>query len=228
MGNRSRHASADKAWLIAHYKQLVTTKPAGPDELPLGRAVFAKTCQQCHTLFGVGNKVGPELTGSNRADLNYLLSNVLDPSAVMAREYIPTVIVTTGGRVITGLVREQTKNAVTVVTANETVVVPRDEIDEEKAGDKSMMPEDLLKPLSDVEVRALVAYLASPQQTAMLATKDNLPTFFNGKDLAGWVGNPELWRVEKGELVGTSKGLARNEFLVNQLVMGLHQLTVIK
>ncbi len=221
-----RDTPAEKAQLIAHYKQLVTAKPVEPGELPLGRAVFAKTCQQCHTLFGSGNKVGPELTGSNRADLNYLLSNVLDPSAVMAREYIPTVIVTTGGRVITGLVREQTKNAVTVVTANETVVVPRDEIDEEKPGDKSMMPEDLLKPLSDAEVRALVAYLASPRQTAMLATKDNLPMFFNGRDLAGWEGNPELWRVEKGELVGTSKGLARNEFLVNQLVMGDFRLSV--
>lgn len=221
-----RDTPADKAKLIAHYKQLVASKPVEPAELPLGRAVFAKVCQQCHTLFGTGNKVGPELTGSNRADLNYLLSNVLDPSAVMAREYIPTVIVTTGGRVITGLVKEQTKNAVTVVTANETVVIPRDEIDEEKPGDKSMMPDDLLKPLSDTEVRALVAYLASPRQTALLATKDNLPQFFNGKDLAGWEGNPELWRVDKGEIVGTSKGLARNEFLVNHLVMGDFRLSV--
>jgi putative heme-binding domain-containing protein len=166
------------------------------------------------------------LTGSNRADLNYLLSNVLDPSAVMAREYIPTVIVTTGGRVITGLVREETKNALTVVTANETVVVPRDEVEEQKLGDKSMMPDDLLKPLSDSEVRALVAYLASPRQVAVLATPDNLPTFFNGKDLAGWEGNPELWRVENGEIVGTSKGLARNEFLVNHLLLGDFRLSL--
>ena len=117
-----RDTPEDKAKLIAHYKQLVACacRP-NPDDLPLGRAVFAKTCQQCHTLFGVGGKVGPELTGSNRADLNYLLSNVLDPSAVMAREYIPTVIVTTGGRVITGLVTKQTNNALTIVTANETV-----------------------------------------------------------------------------------------------------------
>jgi putative heme-binding domain-containing protein len=214
-----RDSPEDKARLITHYRRLVLSQPPTPDELPLGRAVFAKTCQQCHTLFGVGNKIGPELTGSNRADLNYLLSNVLDPSAVMAREYIPTVVVTTGGRVITGLIREETQAALTLVTANETVVLPKEEIDERKAGDKSMMPDDLLKPLSDAEVRALVAYLASPKQTPLLATKDSVSLFFNGKDLTGWQGNPDLWKVENGEIVGTSHGLKRNEFLVNQLTL---------
>ena len=221
-----RDTPADKAKLIAHYTKLIGAQHVHPDELPLGRAVFAKTCQQCHTLFGVGNKIGPELTDSNRADLAYLLSNVLDPSAVMAREYIPAVIVTTGGRVITGLIREETKAAVTLVTANETVIVPRDEIEEQKPGDKSMMPDDLLKPLSDVEVRALVAYLASPKQTALLATRENVIGFFNGKDLTGWQGNAELWRVENGEIIGTSQGLKRNEFLINQLTMADFRLRV--
>jgi len=221
-----RDTPEDRAKLIAHYRQLVTSQPALPDELPLGRAVFAKTCAQCHTLFGTGSKVGPELTGSNRADLTYLLSNVIDPSAVMAREYIPTVIVTTGGRVITGLIKEQTKNAITLITANETVIVPRDEIEEQKQGDKSMMPDDLLKPLSDAEVRALVGYLASPKQTPLQATRDNLVGFFNGKDLTGWEGNPDLWRVENGEIVGTSKGLARNEFLVSSLQLADFRLSV--
>ena len=221
-----RDTPEDKAKLIAHYKQLVASLPANPDDLPLGRAVYAKTCQQCHTLFGTGGKVGPELTGSNRADLAYLLSNVLDPSAVMAREYIPIVIVTTGGRVITGLVKEQTNSALTIVTANETVIIPRDEIEEQKQGDKSMMPDDLLKPLSDAEARALIAYLANPRQTPLLATAENLAGFFNGKDLTGWDGNPDLWRVENGEIVGTSKGLSRNEFLVNQVLLADFRLSL--
>jgi putative membrane-bound dehydrogenase-like protein len=221
-----RDSPEDKAKLIAHYTRLIRSQPVSPEELPLGRAMFVKTCQQCHTLFGVGNKIGPELTGSNRADLSYILSNVLDPSAVMAKEYIPIVVVTTGGRVITGLIRSETSTALTIATANETVVVPRDEIEEQKQGDKSMMPDDLLKPLSDDEVRALVAYLASPRQAPLLATRDNVTTFFNGKDLTGWQGNPELWRVEDGEIIGTSTGLKRNEFLVNHLTMGDFRLKV--
>ncbi len=68
--------------LIAATKAKLTSRPRQAPDPSLGRAVFAKTCQQCHTLFGVGRKVGPELTGSNRADLDYLLSNVLDPAAL--------------------------------------------------------------------------------------------------------------------------------------------------
>ena len=52
--------------------------------------MFAKTCQQCHTLYGVGGKVGPDITGSNRANLDYLLENILDPSAVIPNEYKAT------------------------------------------------------------------------------------------------------------------------------------------
>ncbi|MFN0054940.1 MAG: PVC-type heme-binding CxxCH protein [Planctomycetales bacterium] len=221
-----RDSPEDKARLIAEYTQRLRTDRASPEELPLGRAVFAKVCQQCHTLFGSGGKVGPELTGSNRGNLDYLLSNVLDPSAVMGKDYIPHVIETAAGRVITGLVKEETQNAVTVVTANETIVIPRDEIDSMVQGEKSMMPDDLLKALSEAEVRALVGYLAAPRQVPMQATLDNVATFFNGKDLDGWQGNPELWRVENGEIVGTSQGLRRNEFLSNHLLLGDFRLSL--
>ena len=69
-----------------------------------------------------------------------------------------------------------------------------------------MMPDDLLKPLSEAEVRALVAYLQHPTQVPMLATADNAKDLFNGKDLTGWDGDPKLWSVENGEIVGKSPG----------------------
>ncbi|MCY2962156.1 MAG: DUF1080 domain-containing protein [Planctomycetota bacterium] len=147
------------------------------------------------------------------------MSNVIDPSAVLAREYTPRIIETTSGRVLTGLVKEETAQALTIVTANETIVLPKDEIEEMKPSDKSMMPDDLLKPLTEDDVRALAAYLASPKQVALLGTPDTIAAFFNGKDLAGWQGNPELWRVEGGEIVGKSGGLKRNEFLTSQMIL---------
>ncbi len=212
-----RDSPAETAKLIVRYKQLVTSRPAPESELSAGRAVFAKVCQQCHTLFDAGGKVGPELTGSNRRDLDYLLSNIIDPSAVMAKEYIPSLITTKAGRVITGIVKEQTGNALTVVTATETVVIPRDEVESNTPGDKSMMPDDLLKPLKDDEVRALVAYLGSSRQVPLPANADNAKTFFNGKDLSGWHGDRMLWSVEKGEIVGKSRGIKKNEFLIGEL-----------
>ena len=74
--------------LIAQYKAMLTPEPGKPEDRSQGRAVFAKVCQQCHTLFGVGGQVGPDLTGSNRADLDYILSNVLDPSALIGKDYL--------------------------------------------------------------------------------------------------------------------------------------------
>ena len=90
-----------------------------------GRVMFAKTCMQCHMMFDAGGKVGPELTGANRQDLDYLLSNILDPSAVMAKEYQATTIRTKSDRVVTGLLKSEDNNAVTLQTENDTLIIPK-------------------------------------------------------------------------------------------------------
>jgi hypothetical protein len=90
-----------------------------------------------------------------------------------------------------------------------------------------MMPEDILKPLGEDDVRALVAYLASPAQVPLAATAENAKTLFNGRDLAGWTGDPSLWSVENGEIVGrTTTGLKKNEFLVSDLTARNFRLTL--
>jgi putative membrane-bound dehydrogenase-like protein len=167
-----RESSADKAKLIAQYKKLLQSPAKVAPDMSLGRAVFARTCQQCHTLYGVGGKVGPDITGSDRSNLDYLLSNILDPSAVIAKEYTATVVVTRDGRVITGIIRDSDKNALTLQTANELVVVPHAEIEEKQTSEQSMMPEDLLKALSEHEVRSLVAYLQGKQQVPEVRSAD--------------------------------------------------------
>ncbi len=195
-------------------------------DLSHGRAVFQKTCAQCHTLFDAGGKIGPELTGSNRADIVYLLSNVLDPSAVMAKEYAPSIVELADGRVLTGIVRQQENGAYLIQTANEEVLVPKEDVEFMEASDTSMMPDDLISQLQFEEVRALVAYLQNPKQVPMLASADNVAGFFNGQDLTGWKGNADLWSVENGEIVGRSSGLDRNEFLRSDLMAGDFDLTL--
>ena len=86
-----RTTPADRARLIADWKRKLNA-PAPPADLALGRRLFAKTCMQCHTLYGVGGKVGPDITGSNRGNLDYLLENILDPSAVIPNDYKATLI----------------------------------------------------------------------------------------------------------------------------------------
>jgi hypothetical protein len=75
-------------------------------------------------------------------------------------------------------------------------------------------------------VQSLIAYLQSPAQVPVLATADNAKDLFNGKDLTGWVGNTKLWRVEKGEIVGKSPGIGRNEFLRSEMTATDFKLTV--
>jgi putative membrane-bound dehydrogenase-like protein len=212
-----RSTPADKAELMATLKGKINSTPSTPPDPMLGRAVFTKTCGQCHTLYGVGAKIGPDLTGSNRGDVDYLLSNVVDPSAIMAKEYQPTIIITVDGRVVTGIVTKEDDKSLTIQTATEVEVLPLDEIDERELSEASMMPDDQLRQFSEHETLSLFAYLMGKSQVPMLATKDNAATLFNDRDLTGWNGDAELWAVEEGEIVGRSPGIAHNSFLVSDL-----------
>ena len=221
-----RETAEDKLKLIADIKALVASDQYPPADPELGRAVFARTCMKCHTLYGVGNKIGPDLTGSNRANIEYLLSNIVDPSAVMAKEYRPTVVATIDGRVINGLIRSENRNSLTLQTADALVVVPKDEIEERAESQQSMMPDGQLKQLPPHEVRSLIAYLQGKQQTPMLADRQNATTIFNGRDLTGWNGTEGLWFVENGELVGRTDGLKQNEWIVSDLSVEDFHLTL--
>lgn len=221
-----RETAADRLQLITHYKSLLNSPPQLASDLQLGRAVFAKTCQQCHSLFATGGKIGPDLTGSNRANLDYLLSNVIDPSAVMAKDYQPTILLLASGRVVTGLIKEETPAALVVQTAQELLTIAKADIEEQQQSPKSMMPDDLLRPLSQHEVRSLVAYLASPGQTPQLATRESAAELKFAPGLPGWRGDSALWSVENGELVGKTAGLKKNEFLVSELSLGDFRLSV--
>ncbi len=221
-----RETSGDRVKLIAEAKTNLLKKPNQTPDVNLGRAMFAKTCQQCHVLFGTGGNVGPELTGSNRGDLDYLLSNVYDPSALIGKDYLAHVVATKDGRVLTGIIRSEDKDAITLVTANESLTIPKPEVEDRKPSETSMMPEGLWATLNDHEIRSLVAYLASPSQVSMLATPENIKGLFNGQNLQGWDGDPKLWKVENGEIVGKTTGLAHNAFLRSDLSLADFHLTV--
>ena len=155
----ARETGEDKAREIARYRGMVDSSP--PGDPAHGKEIFARTCQQCHTLFGIGGKVGPDLTGSDRSNLYYILQNVIDPNAVIPNAYRTSTLETKDDRVITGIVTKEDAAAVTIVTANETLVIPKGDVQSLKQGQISMMPEGLIQSMSDVDVRDLVAYLKS-------------------------------------------------------------------
>ena len=166
-----RPASEQKTVLLKKYKASLTPEYLKKANLPRGRLLYQKTCAACHRLFEEGGNIGPELTGSQRSNLDYVLENMLDPSAIVAKDYQVTMLATTNGRVISGIIKKENDKAVTVQTQNELIVLPREDVENRKLSPLSIMPEGQLDPLSMSEVRDLVAYLASPVQVPLPAGK---------------------------------------------------------
>ncbi|MCU0703264.1 MAG: c-type cytochrome [Fimbriiglobus sp.] len=146
---------------IAEYKNKLTADDIAKGDATRGKVLFAKTCGTCHKLFGEGQAVGPELTGSQRANLDYLLENVIDPNAVVPFDYKMTQFYLKDGRQLSGLVKGETPQTVTVRTVNEEVVLSKADIDERKGTNNSVMPEGLFDALKPDELRDLLKYLMS-------------------------------------------------------------------
>ncbi len=176
-----------------------------------GRFVFNKTCSACHTLFGEGGKIGPDLTGSNRANLDYILENILDPSAVLGKDYRMTLIETVDGRIVSGLVTLETDSAVTLQTINDKIVIAKEDIEDRRLSVQSMMPEGLLEPLSPIETKNLVAYLASPSQVTL---KGPRPQFDAKGNVAGAIEGESIKVV--GKTGGQAKAQPMGNFAKDQ------------
>ncbi|MCH1440078.1 MAG: c-type cytochrome, partial [Rubripirellula sp.] len=134
------------------------------DEAQLGNGhrLFQKLCQNCHRLFGEGEQIGPDLTGSNRNNIDYLLSNVVDPSGIVSKDYRMTILLTTDNRVFNGLVTDETDRTISLQTATEKLSFDKEKIQSQKVTEKSPMPDGLLDALSIDEIRDLFHYLQQP------------------------------------------------------------------
>jgi len=162
-----RRTSREKQAQLNKYKADLGPDKLEDADLVNGRIVFARTCMKCHRLYGEGGQIGPDLTGSNRANLDYVLENALDPSAVIGKDYRLTNFVTVDGRLISGMVVEEAPQTVTVQTVNQRVTLDRNDIELAKQSDVSMMPEGQLEKLKPHDVRDLVAYLATKDQVPL-------------------------------------------------------------
>lgn len=160
----AKPSSAERAKQIAEMKQAVLTGDLETARAGRGRTIFIKSCATCHTLFGEGRQVGPDLTGAQRTDLDYVLINVMDPSALVGHAYRVTVVELKDGRVINGIVKAEDTNTVTLQTATDRIVVATQDIESRQQQPVSMMPEGLLNRMTIDDVRDLVKYLGSPHQ----------------------------------------------------------------
>ena len=156
-----RRSPAERVRQIKDLEKRLDPSRIATANLFRGRELYQRNCASCHKLFGEGKSVGPELTGSNRRDLHYLVSNIIDPSAAVPADFRLSNLLTTDGRVISGTITRQTESSVTIQTATETVEVLSEDIETIKLTANSLMPDGLLDNLSQQQTQDLFAWLMS-------------------------------------------------------------------
>ncbi len=182
----SREPAADKRALVARLKAGLTPETLRAADLGKGRVVYANLCAACHTLYGQGGQIGPDLTGSGRDNIDYLLENIADPSAVVSADFRLNLVTLRDGRTLSGFVAGTTPRTLTIRTMTEAVTVEHAEITARQELPQSLMPEGLLEAISSDQTRDLVAYLMHQGQVplpnaASPQTKDQGPETRNSE-----------------------------------------------
>lgn len=155
---------ATSAELQTEIDRLAAKVRSGPGNPLAGQELFTKKCATCHTLFAQGGRVGPDLTTAKRDDLAAMLLTIVNPSAEIREGYGSYLVATADGRALAGILMDQDPQVVVLRGSDgRDLAIPRAEIEEMQASRTSLMPEGLLKDLSDKEVRDLFAFLRSTQ-----------------------------------------------------------------
>ena len=157
-GPIEQEPSLEKAY--SKYQRMITEKAVATANPVKGEAVFQRTCGSCHKMFGKGGNIGPDLTGSNRANLDYLLHNVLNPSGEIQDDYKLVVVTTRDGRTYSGNVVSENERQLTLrVVGQDAVIVNKSAIQSREVMPMSLMPVGLFDALSEAEVLDLVKYM---------------------------------------------------------------------
>ena len=163
----SRSSSVAKLDEIKKYKRIVGMGNSDLSNLSNGRVMFNRVCASCHKLYGEGGELGPDLTGSDRKNLHYVLSNVIDPNAEIPNDYRTAIIRMKDNRVLIGVVRSREPKRITVVTPSEVIFLPKRDVAKIDAQNYSIMPEGLIRLFKDQELRDLISYLGGDGQVPL-------------------------------------------------------------
>jgi putative membrane-bound dehydrogenase-like protein len=161
--------SADSEAAFAKFNTILAGDALAGGDPRKGREVFNSTCFACHQMYGEGGTVGPDLTGANRTDIDYLLSNIVTPSDIIQDEYKMTMIFTEDGQVYSGIIEGEDDRQLQLRIANvdEPLTIAKSQITDRETTALSMMPEGLMDYLSDQEVIDLFAYLGTLEPVLM-------------------------------------------------------------
>ncbi len=173
----SLHKDADiDAAIDKHWKGLLVTGPTpekkkeaerikavlktGLGDANKGKLQFTGRCAICHTLFGEGGKISPDLTGYDRSNADFWLDNIFNPSLEIREGFGAYIVKTKNGQLLTGLIDAQDTNGITLKDmANNKTALKHTDIEKMEASPISLMPEGLMTGMSDADLKDFFAYL---------------------------------------------------------------------
>lgn len=130
-----------------------------------GRILFEKSCAGCHKLGSLGNEFGPNLALLTDKSSSALLTSILDPNRAVEAKYRGYTIVTSDGRVLSGLIVRESSGSITIAAADgRTTELLRKEIDEIRDTGKSFMPEGLERDLTPQALADMMAFVREAKE----------------------------------------------------------------
>ena len=154
----------DKAAVDEKLTKFTSVVKGGSGDPFAGYANYNLACASCHTLFGEGGQIGPDLTSYRRDDLETMLMHIVNPSGEIREGFENVIVETKDGRNLSGFLAERYEDAVVLRGLDgESTVVKKDEIIKTRAAGASLMPEGLLDGFEEQQIRDLFAYLRSTQ-----------------------------------------------------------------
>jgi putative membrane-bound dehydrogenase-like protein len=162
-----RDSDEERRLAVALYKSMLTPETLERADPSRGRALFDLACAPCHRLYGSGGEIAPDLTGSGRHNLDYLLEKLVDPNAMVAADYRVSILTLRDGRVLTGMIGGRTGRTLTLQTITGTDTLSLEDIEDIEPTSMSLMPEGLLEAMDEEQARDLIAYLMSSRQVPL-------------------------------------------------------------
>jgi putative heme-binding domain-containing protein len=152
-------------WQMEDMQDMLSQADSGRN-FEKGKAAYqAAQCYKCHRFNGEGGDTGPDITGvGNRFNAQYILEAIVVPSKVISDQYQSSLILTTGGEVVSGRIINEDDQQITVRTdpfAREPIVIKKSDIEERQKSSVSEMPQGLINTLTKEEILDMIAYLRS-------------------------------------------------------------------
>ncbi len=164
--------SIDKENELVRLRAILSPESLGKANITHGKELFTRSCGACHQMYGEGGLLGPDLTGANRENLDYLLSNILDPNGDIQDDYKMEIITTRDGRTYTGNISSETERQLVLrVVGQDQVTINISDIQSRETAEKSMMPEGLLQTMTDGDIVDLIGYLQTRERHTGLSIR---------------------------------------------------------